>query len=335
MTATAPAILGRTRTVIQPAMQAAVKRLTPRLRRPVEYHLGWLDLDGRPVENDGGKSVRAGLALLSAAAAGAHERVGVPGAVAIELVHNFSLIHDDLMDDDRERRHRPTVWAVFGPATAIIVGDALAALAVQVVLDEPGDPPRRAAAALQEATARMIAGQADDLALEDEANVTIGACLAMAAGKTGALMSCAAALGAILAGATRQQVSALADFGSQLGLAFQAVDDVLGIWGEPMVTGKPAGNDIRRAKKSIPIVAALEHDDSGELRALLAEPDLADGDVARAAVLIDRLGGRAFTEDIASASLAAAFASLERSGAVPAVAAELEHVARFVVGRDR
>jgi geranylgeranyl diphosphate synthase type I len=279
--------------------------------------------------------VRAGLALLSAAAAGADEEVGVPGAVAIELVHNFSLIHDDLMDDDRERRHRPTVWAVFGPATAIIVGDALAALAVQVVLDAPGEPALRAVEALQDATARMIAGQADDLALEEEPEVTIGACLAMAAGKTGALMSCAAALGAILADAPPAQVRALGDFGAQLGLAFQAVDDVLGIWGEPVVTGKPAGNDIRRAKKSIPIVAALEHDDSGELRDLLAAPELDDVDVARAAALIDRLGGRAFTEDIASSSLAAAFASLERSRAVPAVAAELEHVARFVVGRDR
>jgi geranylgeranyl diphosphate synthase type I len=102
-----------------------------------------------------------------------------------------------------------------------------------------------------------------------------------------------------------------------------------------VVTGKPAGNDIRRAKKSIPIVAAVEHDDSGELRTLLAQRDLGDADVARAALLIDRLGGRAFTEDVASSSLAAAFASLERSGAVPAAAAELEHVARFVVGRDR
>ena len=120
-----------------------------------------------------------------------------------------------------------------------------------------------------------------------------------------------------------------------MGLAFQAVDDVLGIWGEPVVTGKPAGNDIRRGKKSIPIVAALEHDDSGELRALLSEPELDDTNVARAARLIDHLGGRAFTEDIASSSLAAAFASLERSGAAPAAAAEMEHVARFVVGRDR
>src|SRR5262249_10980593 len=152
---------------------------------------------------------------------------------------------------------------------------------------------------------------------------------------TGALMSCAAALGAILAGAPPAQVGALGDFGAQLGLAFQAVDDVLGIWGEPVVTGKPAGNDIRRAKKSIPIVAALEHDDSGELPARPAEPDRDDALVARAARLIERRGGRAFTDDIASSSLAAAFASLERSGATPAAAAELEHVARFVVGRDR
>ncbi len=335
MTTTAPAILGRTRGAILPAMQAAVTRLGPRLRRPVEYHLGWLDLDGHPVESDGGKSVRAGLALLSAAAAGADEEVGVPGAVAIELVHNFSLIHDDLMDDDRERRHRPTVWAVFGPATAIIAGDALAALAVQVVLEQPGEPPRLAAAALQDATARMIAGQADDLALEQEADVSIEACIAMAAGKTGALMSCASALGAILAGAPAEQVTALSDFGAHLGLAFQAVDDILGIWGEPVVTGKPAGNDIRRAKKSIPIVAALAHDAGGELAALLATADLDDDGVTRAAALVDALGGREFTEHVASSSLAAAFASLDRAQAAAAVAAELEHVARFVVGRDR
>jgi geranylgeranyl diphosphate synthase, type I len=335
MTTAAPAILGRTRRAILPAMQAAVARLGPQLRRPVEYHLGWLDLDGRPVERDGGKSVRAGLALLSAAAAGADEAIGVPGAVAIELVHNFSLIHDDLMDDDRERRHRPTVWAVFGPATAIIAGDALAALAVQVVLEQPGQPARDAAAALQESTARMIAGQADDLALEQEADPSIEACMAMAAGKTGALMSCAASIGAILAGAPSTQVVALAEFGELLGLAFQAVDDVLGIWGEPDVTGKPAGNDIRRAKKSIPICVALERDASGELAALLEEPDLRDADVARAAALIDELGGRAFTEDAASSSLAAAYAALARAAVAADVGAELEHVARFVVGRDR
>jgi geranylgeranyl diphosphate synthase type I len=331
----APAILGRTRTAITPAMQNAVARLAPRLRGPAQYHLGWVDLDGRPLDGDGGKSVRAGLVLLSAAAAGADEDVGIPGAVGVELVHNFSLIHDDLMDDDRERRHRPTVWAAFGPAAAIIVGDALAALAVQVLLEQPGDPARRAALALQDATARMIEGQSDDLEMEQRSDVSLEACIAMAAGKTGALMSCAASIGAILADAPAHQVAALADFGAHLGLAFQAIDDVLGIWGRPDVTGKPAGNDVRRHKKSIPIVAALQQDETGELAELLATPALADGDVAHAATWIERLGGRTFTEDLASSSMRAAFAALDRADVVPAVGEELEHVARFVVGRDR
>jgi geranylgeranyl diphosphate synthase type I len=181
----------------------------------------------------------------------------------------------------------------------------------------------------------MIAGQADDLALEEEPEVTIGACLAMAAGKTGALMSCAAALGAILAGAPPAQVGALGDFGAQLGLAFQAVDDVLGIWGEPVVTGKPAGNDIRRAKKSIPIVAALEREPDGWLARLLATPELDEPEVAKAAAAIDDLGGREFSEDLASSSLRAASDALDRAMVVPAVADQLAHVARFVVGRDR
>jgi geranylgeranyl diphosphate synthase, type I len=335
VTALAPAILGRTRAAILPAMQDAVARLAPRLRGPVQYHLGWIDGDGRPLDGDGGKSVRAGLVLLSTAAAGVDEEVGIPGAVGVELVHNFSLIHDDLMDDDRERRHRPTVWTVFGPAAAIIVGDALAALAVQVLLEQPGDPARRAALALQDATARMIEGQSDDLALEQRSDVSLEACIAMAAGKTGALMSCAASLGAILADAPAKQVAALADFGAHVGLAFQAIDDVLGIWGRPDVTGKPAGNDLRRHKKSIPIVAALQHDDPGELARWLAAPELTDRDVSRAAATIERLGGRTFTEDLASSSLRAAFAALDRADVVAAVAEELEHVARFVVGRDR
>jgi len=130
-------------------------------------------------------------------------------------------------------------------------------------------------------------------------------------------------------------VSALADFGAHVGLAFQAVDDVLGIWGQPAVTGKPADNDIRRRKRSIPIVAALERDRSGELADLLAKPDLGDADVARAVDAIEVLGGRTFTEDLASSSLRAAFADLDRALVVPAVADQLEHVARFVVGRDR
>jgi geranylgeranyl diphosphate synthase type I len=105
---TLPRVLERARTTVTPALGAAIERLAPVVRRPALYHCGFIDVDGRPT-NGGGKHVRAALALLSAGAVGADEIVAIPGAVAIELVHNFSLLHDDIIDNDRERRHRPTV----------------------------------------------------------------------------------------------------------------------------------------------------------------------------------------------------------------------------------
>ena len=176
--------------------------------------------------------MRAALALLSAAAVGADETVGVPGAVAVELVHNFSLMHDDVIDVDRERRHRPTVWATFGIGHAITAGDALATLAMQVLLDEGTPPAVQAASVLADATSRLIAGETVDIAFETRDDVTWDECIEMSNAKTGALLACAAAIGAILAGADGERVGHLNDYGLHLGLAFQAVDDILGIWGQ-------------------------------------------------------------------------------------------------------
>ncbi|MCU1488921.1 MAG: polyprenyl synthetase family protein, partial [Acidimicrobiaceae bacterium] len=249
-TQSVPEVLGRARSLVVPALRAAIDRLSPELRPAAEYHLGWADADGVPMAGGGGKGVRPALALLSAEAVGAPGIVGVPGGVAIELVHNFSLIHDDVIDGDVERRHRPTVWALFGIGRAVIVGDALLALAQQVVLDPAlvlgpladldGASGERAARVMADATAAMIAGQALDMAFESVPSVDVEGCLAMEAGKTGALLGCAAAIGAVLAGASDEVVRALDCFGMELGLAFQAVDDLLGIWGDPATTGKPA-----------------------------------------------------------------------------------------------
>ena len=140
---TVPSALTRSRGLIQLGLQEAVGRLAPSLQRVAAYHLGWRDPDGNEVERPGGKAVRPTLTLLAAEAVGAPAESAVPGAVALELVHNFSLIHDDLMDGDRERRHRPTVWALFGAGEAIIAGDALAALAYAVLLEVEGDPGQR------------------------------------------------------------------------------------------------------------------------------------------------------------------------------------------------
>jgi geranylgeranyl diphosphate synthase type I len=315
-------------------MVAAVDRLSPDLRRVTSYHLGWTDPEGRATEGGGGKGVRPALALLSAEAAWGPSEVAIPGAVAIELIHNFSLIHDDVIDEDRTRHHRPTVWALFGVGQAVVVGDALQTLAHQVLLDAPQG--QAAGHCLADATAAMIAGQADDIAFESRGTVTVEQCMAMCAGKTGALLGCAASIGAVLAGAPDATVGALRDFGNHLGLAFQAVDDLLGIWGDPERTGKPVGSDLRQHKKTLPIVAALASgaDEAVQLRAVLSGDVLDDADVAEAAGLVEACGARTWTAARAKAHMDAALGALNRVRMNPPALRELSDLAAFVVERE-
>ena len=320
-----PAVLARARALVDEPIRAAVARLNPELRAPLEHHLA-----------GGGKHVRAALALLSAAASGADEEEAIPAAVAIELMHNFSLIHDDVIDGDRERRHRATVWAEFGVGAAIIAGDALALLATEVLLDGAGPFGSVAALALAKATQGMISGQADDMAFETRSVVSIDECLTMEERKTGALLACAASLGAVLAGAPTAVTDALAQFGNHLGVAFQAVDDLLGIWGDPRVTGKPVGSDLRQHKKTLPVCAALAAADgmAGELVTLL-RGRLSERDVETAAQFVDAYGGRDITLATADRHLGLALAALDRVPLAAGPSAELAELARFVVGRDR
>ncbi|HLH45570.1 MAG TPA: polyprenyl synthetase family protein [Acidimicrobiales bacterium] len=311
--------------LVGPAIEETVARLGPGVRPPVQHHL-----DG------GGKRVRAALVLLAAVAAGGAEEDGLPGAVAIELVHNFSLLHDDIIDEDTERRHRPTAWARYGLGQAVVGGDALALAALELLLADPTPPRVRAAAVLAQATQAMIAGQADDMAFESRLTVTVEECLQMEEAKTGALLACAASLGAILAGAPPATVQALADFGSHLGIAFQAVDDILGVWGEPAVTGKPVGSDLLRRKKTLPVATALGRsgDQADELRSIL-QGDLADGDVARATELLESCGARHDVMVFADTHLDMALQALRRVPLVQGPADELAALARFVTARDR
>ena len=251
------ALLERGRTLATPVLRAAVDRLAPPMDTVAAYHFGWIDAEGRPAAGDGGKAVRPALALLSAQAAGADPEVGVPGAVAVELVHNFSLLHDDLMDGDEQRRHRDTVWKVHGPAQAILVGDALFALAGEILLELGTVEAGRATRRLTSATRKLIDGQAQDISYEHRERVTVEECLEMEGNKTGALLACATSIGAVLGGADDRTADTLERYGYHLGLAFQAVDDVLGIWGDPVSTGKQTWSDLRQRKKSLPVVAAL------------------------------------------------------------------------------
>jgi geranylgeranyl diphosphate synthase type I len=325
------------RDLVGPAMEAAIARLTPDVRAVAAYHLGFADAAGHPTGNGSGKALRPALALLSARAAGAPPERGVTAAVAVELVHNFSLLHDDIMDNDTERRHRPTAWTVFGVGAAILAGDALLALAQDLLLEDDTLKGAWAARCLSAAVQRLIGGQGSDLAFEKRDDVSLAECLEMAGDKTAALMACACSIGAVHLGAPPTLAMGLAGFGAHVGLAFQLTDDLLGIWGAPEVTGKPVRADLRARKKSLPVVAALNSgtQEAAELRALLTSPEaLTEDDLARAANLVVAAGGKDWAESEADAQLAAANASLADIDLPADVRAELTAIAEFITARS-
>jgi len=338
MTATLPAGVASARDLVGPAISSWVNRLSPDVRIVAAYHLGLVDADGRPASaSSGGKALRPALALLSARAAGLPPERGVPAAAAVEFVHNFSLIHDDIMDGDTERRHQPTAWSIFGVGAAILAGDALLALAQDILLSEPAPQSAWAARCLSAAVQRLIAGQGSDLAFERRSDVTLAECLEMAGDKTAALMACACSIGAIHVGAPAGLAMGLAEFGSHAGLAFQLTDDLLGIWGAPEVTGKPVRSDLRARKKSLPVVAALTSGSAagGELAALLASPgELTEDQLLRAAGLVSEAGGKKWAEAEADAALESAVRRLDQAELPDEVRAELIGIAEFITERQ-
>ena len=254
----------------------------PWLRGAISYHFGWAGADFVPVpaaqRASGGKRLRPALSLLCYQ--GARLRQGwaadesddaVPFATALELVHNYSLIHDDIQDRDLLRRGRPTVWSICGKAQAINVGNCLHAAAFAACLGRQRAPATGTGvgdviAALAAASMQMTGGQRQDLMFETRDDVTADMYFQMIAGKTAALTACATYGGALLAytGArAHPALPAYAEFGRELGMGFQIRDDILGIWGMESQTGKPSGGDIRRRKKSLPVLLALQEASPG------------------------------------------------------------------------
>ncbi|MEU0556048.1 family 2 encapsulin nanocompartment cargo protein polyprenyl transferase [Dactylosporangium sp. NPDC006015] len=330
-------VLAQSRDAVMPALRAAVDTLPATMRHVAGYHFGWWDEHGRPVDADPGKALRPALVLLGAAAVGGAGQA-VTGAVAVELVHNFSLLHDDVMDGDATRRHRPTAWSVFGTSAAILAGDALLTLAMDTLLASGHPAATRATGMLGAAVQRLIDGQSADLDFERRADVDVEACLAMAQAKTGALLGSACAIGALLGGGRPAQVLRLAQFGEDLGLAFQFADDLLGIWGDPATTGKPVHSDLRSRKKSLPVVAALTSGTPAglELAAFYTGAGaLPEPRVGRAATLVEAAGARMWSQAQADQLLVRALDALAAAEADPLVEAELCELARFATRRDR
>ena len=307
------------------------------MARVAGYHLGWLDRDGNEVAGGGGKALRPALALLSAQAAGHSPQSGVPAAVAVECVHNFSLLHDDIMDGDRERRHRATAWTVFGSSSAILAGDALLTLAEEILLEDDSPGSYWAGHALTTATQRLIAGQTADLEFEHRSEVSLDETLGMAGDKTAALLACACSIGGLLVGATPQLSAGLAGFGGHMGLSFQLVDDMLGIWGSSEATGKPVLSDLRTKKKTLPVVAALDSGTAAgtRLAALFAQQDpFSEEDLRLAAKLIEDAGGRDWAEAESGRQLGEAERCLHEVEVAEPVRREFLEIAHFVTSRD-
>jgi geranylgeranyl diphosphate synthase type I len=337
--ADAPAALDRARAQVDPALRAAVERIPDeRMRRVAGYQLGWWDGDGRATGSAGGKAIRPTLALLAAEAACGSAEPGIPAAVAVELVHNFSLLHDDIMDRDVVRRHRPTGWVTFGEGQAILAGNAMMAAAIDTLARADAESARTVPALL-ECVQELISGQSADLDLEKRDDVELADVIEMENGKTAALIAGSLGLGAMAAGAPDAVVARVHRAGELVGLAFQLVDDVLGVVGDPAATGKSASTDVRAGKRSGPIVAALRAGTapSRELALLLRDgPPEADADVARAVELIEAAGGITWALTESERLLTEALHELDSAGLTdPAAVAEIGEVVRYLVRRDR
>ncbi|UGT45376.1 polyprenyl synthetase family protein [Nocardia yamanashiensis] len=325
--------LRRAQRLTTPLVRAAVDTLPADLRHMAGYHLGWWDVEGNAALGDPGKGLRPALVLAAAASAGCRPAEALHAAAAVELVHNFTLVHDDVMDGDALRRGRPAVHRVWGTDDAVLVGDALHSLAIWTLADAPA-AALSGIARVEGAVIELCLGQHYDCAFENMAEVSLEECLTMLGHKGSALFGCACAMGALCAEADEETVEAMDRFGRELGIAFQLVDDVLGIWGDPARTGKPVGSDLLRRKRSLPVVVALASDTAAgrEFAELYATGGPVDRPAAaHAAELIARAGGRRWAQAESVRRLRAAEACLSdirNSG-------DLRALAECAIHRDR
>ena len=296
----------------------------------MQYHLGWKNASLEPADAPTGKRIRPMLSLLACRAAGGDPKQALPAAASLEILHNFSLIHDDIEDNSDTRRHRPTVWVVWGQPQAINVGDGMFALAYLTMgrLASVGVPPElviRAFQAFQETCLTLTEGQFLDMSFEDRSEIEQDDYLWMIRNKTATLLATSARIGALLAGADNQTVTAFREYGDSLGMTFQIEDDILGIWGDEALTGKPTASDIRQRKKSLPLVYAVRKlKEAGDIATLArldeiySGPAVSEEDVEDVLTILDSERARGYCGELAGQYLAKAMDHLEKAGQSPA-----------------
>ncbi len=310
----------------------------------LQYHMGWVDRWGCRARSaiSQGKALRPTLCLFACEALSQDFARAVPAAAALELVHNFSLIHDDIQDQDRERRHQPTVWHLWGVPKALVAGNAMQSAGDLTLLNIFYEDARpeikiRVSQLLTDNYLAMIEGQCLDLAFEADTSITTDEYLGMIARKTGALIRSGLEIGTLVATDDPAAFRSFSKFGGGLGRAFQIRDDMLGIWGDVSTTGKAAGNDIRRRKKSFPVVFALNYSEGRSRRDLLEiyhRQELDEDDVARVLAVLDEVEAEEQSQRVVEASAAAALDALEEVSLPSWAVEEAEGLVDFLARRE-
>jgi len=301
------------------AIEDELRKQVRRLAEPITqsfhdmltYHMGWTG-EGAGVEAQG-KRIRPLLLLLSTAGCGESWLRALPAAAAVELIHNFSLVHDDIQDGSEKRRGRSTVWAVWGIPNAINVGDALFVLANQAVLDlaksYPAEVVVQTSTIITNACLDLTRGQFMDMNYAGRGDIDLEVYWALIRGKTGALLAACTHGGALLGGAQEDRREAFRSFGEHLGLAFQAQDDILGIWGNENVTGKSVANDLLDRKLSLPVLYGLSK--KGKFAELWQKGPIPPAEIGRAAELLAEDGAHEYAKQQAGELTRRALHALE------------------------
>ena len=334
-----PAVFDRHREEVGLALRDSLSVDDSPIRRMLAYNMGWVDVDGAPTLATEGKALRPTLCLLACEATGGVTADAMPAAVALELVHNFSLIHDEIQDRDDVRRHRPTLWKVWGERKALVAGNVMRIIADMALWGHRDRETALAVAGpITQATLEMIEGQYMDLHFEGRMDITMDDYLAMISRKTGALIRCSLVAGAAAGSGDPCTIEAFEESGKAFGMVFQVRDDYLGVWGVEAATGKPVGADIRRKKNAFPFVYAMsraERKDRDALLEIYGQAEIGDSDVAAVVEIMERVGARESAQELAAHHSGRAVEALRGIELAPEARREIEELAHFLLVRDR
>ena len=329
--------------IMLPAIEQELQKQVSRLNSPrtlpfhemLTYHMGWTG-EGAGKEATG-KRIRPMMVLLAAASTGADWKAALPAAAAIEMVHNFSLVHDDVQDNSDRRRGRLTVWKIWGIPMAINVGDAMFVIANQAITDlidtHPAATVVRASTILGNTCLDLTRGQFLDMSYEERTDLNLEDYWPMIGGKTSALLSACTQIGGLLGNANEEEQEAYRQFGYHLGLAFQVQDDILGIWGDEALTGKSAASDLVEGKNSLPVLFALGK--KGKFAARWKQGPITVDEVGEAAAMLEAEGGKSFAEEMSEKETQIALDFLTKANPRGAAGESLLELANMLLKRKQ